>query len=295
MLTLIAHTTRALAMLALCAAAIGCSQPQDDTPPVATPALTLSRSDAAVGSPVDVTYRFVVAPTAPALAEDYSVFVHFLDTDRELMWTDDHSPPTPVRQWKPGATIEYTRTMFVPKFPYVGETTVEVGLYSPRTGERLPLVGDDVGMRSYRVAQFRMSLQADNLFVIFKDGWHETEVADEGLEWQWSRKEGTIAFRNPKRDAILFLQLDQPVKGLAEPQRISVRVGATVVDTFTLPVGTRELRRVNLSASQLGADETVEMGIAVDRTFVPATMPEQKSSDHRELGIRVFRAYVEPK
>ena len=56
-------------------------------------------------------------------------------------------------QWKPGATIEYTRTMFVPKFPYVGETSVEVGLYSPKTGERLPLVGDDAGMRSYRVAR----------------------------------------------------------------------------------------------------------------------------------------------
>ena len=34
-----------------------------------------------------------------------------------------------------------------------------------------------------------MSLQADNLFVIFKDGWHDTEVADEGgLEWQWSQQ-----------------------------------------------------------------------------------------------------------
>jgi hypothetical protein len=273
-----------------------CSSKPEDAPPVATPSATLSRTDAAVGSPVDITYRFVVAPDAPQIAEDYLVFVHFLDADRERMWTDDHEPPTPTRQWKPGQTIEYTRTIFIPKFPYVGATTVELGLYSRQTGERLPLRGQDSGMRAYQVASFNMSLQADNLFVIFKDGWHETEVSEDGgLEWQWSRKEGTLAFRNPKRDAQLFLQVDQAVNGLTEPQQVEVRLGGSVVDTFTLPAGVRELRRISLPATLLGRGDTVEMTVAVDRTFVPADLPALRSSDARELGIRVFRAYVEPK
>ncbi len=299
--TPIAHIARAavttLAAVALCVTVSACSRQPEQASPVATPTVTLARSDAAVGSPVDVTYRFTVAANAPALAEDYSVFVHFLDTDRELMWADDHQPATPTSQWKPGATIEYTRTMFVPKFPYVGETGVEVGLYSPKTGERLPLAGEDTGMRSYRVARFKMSLQADNLFVIFKDGWHDTEVADEGggLEWQWSRKEGTIAFRNPKRDVVLLLQLDQPSPAFPNPQRVDVRLGEAVVDTFMLPRGNRELRRIPLTAGQLGTADSVEMRIAVDKTFVPSSLPELRSSDNRELGIRVFRAYVEPK
>jgi hypothetical protein len=37
------------------------------------------------------------------------------------------------------------------------------------------------------------------------------------------------------------------------------------------------------------------MRVAVDRTFVPASLPAMRSSDNRELGVRVFRAYVEPK
>ena len=41
-------------------------------------------------------------------------FVHFLDSDKERMWTDDHDLPVPTSQWKPGQTIEYTKTMFVP-------------------------------------------------------------------------------------------------------------------------------------------------------------------------------------
>jgi hypothetical protein len=288
--------TCVLAALTIGGAAGACSRKAEEAKPVATPTVTLSRSNAAIGSPVDITYKFVVAPDAPPFTEDYLVFVHFMDADGEQMWTDDHEPPTPTRQWKPGATLEYTRTIFVPKFPYVGETTIALGLYSPKSGERLPLAGDDRGMRSYRVARFNMSLQSDNLFVIFKDGWHETEVAEDGgLEWQWSKREGTIAFRNPRRDAVLLLQVDQAVKALAEPQRVEVRLGSTVVDSFALPVGDRMLRRIQLPATLLGSNDSVEITIAVDKTFVPSEVPALRSSDSRELGIRVFRAYVEPK
>jgi hypothetical protein len=173
---------------------------------------------------------------------------------------------------------------------------VALGLYSRTSGERLPLAGEDRGLRAYRVARFNMTFQSESTFVIFKDGWHETEVSDDGgLEWQWSNREGTIAFRNPKRDAVMLLQVDQPVNGLTAPQRVEVRSGTTVVDSFALPVGVRELRRIQLPLTLLGGAETIELTIAVDNTFVPAAVPALRSSDSRELGIRVFRAYVEPK
>jgi len=289
---------RQLAALLLALAVAGCVRTEENEKAVATPTVRLTRPDAAVGSPMEMNYRFVVAPDAPAFAEDYWVFVHFLDADGELMWTDDHQPPTPTRQWKPGSTIEYSRTMFVPKFPYVGETRVEVGVFSPTSGARLPLAGTTRGQHAYTVATFNLRLQSDNLFVVFRDGWHETEVADEaaGIEWQWSKKEGTLSFRNPMRDVAFFLQADQPVAALPEPQRVEVRIGPMVVDSFMLTPGApRDLRRIDISASQLGPGETVEMTIAVDKTFVPASVAQMKSTDARELGIRVFRAFVQPK
>lgn len=274
--------------------AAACARNVEEARPVATPAVTLSRSDVAVGTPVDVTYRFAVAPDAPAFTEDHLVFVHFLDADRERMWDDDHEPPTPTREWKPGATIEYTRTMFVPKFPYIGPTDIEVGLYSRSTGERLPLAGTDSGMRAYRVASFNMSLETDNLFVVFGDGWHQREVDDSGgREWQWLKQKGTISFRNPKTDVVLFLDVDQPVKAFDDPQRVEVRLGEAVVDTFSLPAGARELRRVEIPAGQLGSGDDVQVAISVDRTFVPASVPALSSGDSRELGVRVFRVYVQ--
>lgn len=284
-------------VLACALVSAACGRTQQADAPVATATVTLGRADAAIGTPVEMTYRFVVASDAPKIPDDDTVFVHFLDTDRELMWTDDHQPPVPTSQWKPGQTIEYTRTMFVPKFPYSGDTTIVIGIYSPKSGTRVPLAGQTRGQREYEVAKFSLHPQADNLYVVFKDGWHETEVAEEqtGVEWQWSKKSATLAFRNPMRDALLYLQCDQPVQGLGEPQRVELRIGSMVVDEFTLPAGRRELRKVNLTSAQMGTNETVEVSIMVDRTFVPATITQLKATDARELGIRVFRAYVQPK
>jgi hypothetical protein len=257
----------------------------------------LARPDAAIGMPIEMSYRFVMAPGAPRIAEDDTVFVHFLDSDGELMWTDDHQPPVPTTRWSPGQTIEYSRTMFVPKFPYSGETSVVVGIYSRKSGARVPLAGQTKGQREYQVAKFNLHPQTDSLYVVFKDGWHETEVAEDatGVEWQWSKKNATLVFRNPMRDVLFYLQCDQPVQALKTPQQVELRMGPTVIDSFALPAGQRELRKVNLTSAQLGNSETVEITVSVDRTFVPAGITQLKSTDSRELGIRVFRAYVQPK
>jgi len=287
------HAAAAALIVALAVSA--CSKPRKDAPPVATVAVTMNRTAAAVGTPVDMTYRFTVSNAMTPLTDDYTVFVHFVDRDGELLWTDDHQPPTPVRRWQPGEVVEYTRTMFVPKVPYTGEANVDVGVYSPKANARLPLGGQDVGMRAYRVGTLSLSLQSDSPFVVFKTGWHETEAAENGtVEWQWSRQEGVLSFRNPKRDVVLLLQADQPVK-LPQPQEVELRIGSAVIDRFGLPPGDRVLRRVPISAAQLGSADTVDVTVNVDPTFVPATMPQLRSRDTRVLGIRVFRAYVQPK
>ena len=46
---------------------------------------------------------------------------HVVDTDEELMWTDDRNPPMPTSAWKPGER-GLPRTIFVPVF-HVGNAT----------------------------------------------------------------------------------------------------------------------------------------------------------------------------
>jgi hypothetical protein len=280
--------------LILAAAAAGCHKKETTAPPVATPSVRLNYDKAPLGSPLEITYRFVVASDAH-FNEDYRVMVHVVDTDDELMWTDDHNPPTPTSAWKPGQTIEYTRTIFVPVYPYVGEASMQIGLYSTKTQKRLPLAGEDVGQRAYKVTRLQLLPQTENVFTVFKDGWHPAEVADKNaqVEWQWTKKTATLSFKNPKKEATFYLDLDNPGSVFQETQHVSVRLNGSVVDEFALTPKQELLRRIKLTADQLGSADMDDVEITVDKTFVPAAMPAGNSKDPRELGVRVFHAFVD--
>ena len=285
----------AACVLSSMAALAGCSKAEDTTPPVASLQVSLSRPKVALGSPVEVTYKFTVAQNAPGLG-DRRVFVHFLDADEELMWTDDHVPPTPTAQWKPGQTIEYTRTMFIPSYPYVGAAKVVAGLYTPGQNDRLKLSNEDRGDRSYKVVDFELLPQTENIFVIFKDGWHPAEVVTEGsgrTEWQWTKKEATIAFRNPKRDVTLVLQVDNPATGPNAAQTVTVQIGDQVLQTIQLVKDNAPVLKFPVTAAQLGTGDMVEMKFTADKTFVPALDQSMKSADPRELGARFFHVFIQ--
>ena len=115
------------------------------------------------------------------------------------------------------------------------------------------------------------------------------------VEWQWSKKAGTIAFRNPKRDVWFYLHVDGKPAFLPQPQQVTVRIGEQVVDQFTLSNPEAMIRKTAIGAAQLGTADTVELVIDAGTSFVPAQTPAAKSGDPRELGVRVFHAFIEPK
>jgi hypothetical protein len=280
-------------VLSISIAACGGNEPP--APPVANATLQVSRDSAPLGSPIDLTYKFVVASDA-RFDEDYRVMMHVVDADDELMWTDDHDPPTPTSQWKPGQTVEYTRTRFVPIYPYVGEASLHLGLYSLKTQNRLPLEGEDVGQRAYRAGRLQLRPQSENIFTVFKEGWHPAEVAEKNaaVSWQWTKKQATLAFKNPQKDATFYLSLDQPGGLFNENQQVTVTLGNTVVDQFELTPGKELLRRIPLKADQIGPAETAELHLTADKTFVPMQISGGASKDPRELGVRVFHAFIDP-
>ena len=116
-----------------------------------------------------------------------------------------------------------------------------------------------------------------------------------GTEWQWSKKEATLTFKNPKREVLFYLQVDRPASPFPEAQQVEVRIAEHVVDRFSVGAHQPELRKFVITPEQLGTGDTVEMRLVVDRTFIPAAIPSMNSRDPRELGVRVFRAYVEPR
>ena len=49
-----------------------------------------------------------------------------------------------------------------------------------------------------------------------------------------------------------------------------------------------------LAPEQLGVADRVDLTVVVPSTFVPAATAQLKSTDTRELGIRLLNAFVEP-
>lgn len=274
--------------------AIGaCGRKSASEPPVARPSVTLNRDKAPLGSPIDLTYRFVVANGAK-FDGNYRVMLHVLDANEEVIWTDDHDPPVATSEWKPGQTVEYTRTVFIPIYPYIGETTLQIGLYS--VTRRLSLEGEDSGQRGYKIGTLQLLPQSASVFAVFKDGWHPVEVAarNASVEWQWTKKQATLAFKNPRKDAIFYLDLDNPGGPFNEAQQVRVTLGQQLLEEFQITPGKQVLKRIPFKAAQLGDADMAELVIAVDKTFVPAVVTNGASKDPRELGVRVFHAFIAP-
>ena len=109
-----------------------------------------------------------------------------------------------------------------------------------------------------RIASPRFNMQPPartTLFVVFRDGWHDAEVADEaGLEWQWSKKRGdTVVPESEAGRPCFILELDQPVQALcrAAAGRDPDRVDA-VVDSFTLAPAGRQ-RELSPDSAERGS------------------------------------------
>ena len=142
------------------------------------------------------------------------------------------------------------------------------------------------------MAKFELLPQSENIFLIYKDGWHPAEVASENplSEWQWTQKRATFSFRNPKKDATLYLEYDARSDLFTPPQQVDRPIGDSVVTTFAADVKEKTLVILPITAAQFGDGEMVEMAIEVDQTFKPGGA---RSAGARHPGLsRVHRAQV---
>jgi hypothetical protein len=242
---------------------------------------------------VEITYRWGVGADSEPIQKEYQAFVHFLDSRDGLLFTDDHMPPEPTSSWKAGDEVEYKRTLFIPLYPYLGTTTVKVGLYDPGTNERLGLGGPGDGNFAYSVAQIELLDQKENIFLVYKEGWHQLENQPENrnIEWQWTKKEAVCSFRNPKKESLLYLEADTNVNAVEEPQQVSLWIGQNEVASFAIDSKDTFLKKIPIPASALGDEDWVDLRIVNSQSFIPAE--KGLGTDGRELGLRVYHLYVE--
>ncbi|HEV7499626.1 MAG TPA: hypothetical protein VGQ33_06450 [Vicinamibacteria bacterium] len=258
------------------------------------PKFEVNRSRAPLGSAIEVTYTWQLEPTAKKLTQDHRAFVHFLDSHKVLLFDDDHVPVPPVTGWEPGKSYSYTRTKFIPIYPYVGDVDVRVGLQpSAGRGERVALKGTDAGLHEYSVAKMELLPQTENIFLVYKEGWHnpESSAQNPSLERTWTKKDALVSFKNPKKDIIVYLEADTNSKAFDAPPVLTVAVGGKA--GLVVPIDNSEvfLKKIRVKAADLGDQEWVDLRLSMNQSFVPKAKGVNPTDD-RELGLMVYHLYV---
>jgi hypothetical protein len=255
------------------------------------PSFTINRPRAPLGSAVEITYSWKVEPTAKKLGKDYKALVHFLDQHGVMLFDDDHMPTPSTSAWEPGKSYSYTLTKFIPIYPYVGEAELRMGLYRDR--ERAALKGEDTGMQEYKVGKVELLPQTENIFLVYKEGWHnpESRTDNPGLEVTWTKKDALVSFKNPKKDVIVYLEADTNYKAFDAPPVLTVAVAGKT--GLVIPIQNSEifLKKIRVKAADLGSDEWVDLRLSMNQSFVPR-LKGVNTTDDRELGLMVYHLYV---
>lgn len=283
----------AVAVALIAAGTVGCTGRKTAEVLPIEPQVSFNQSRAALGSPIEVTYTWKVGPNAPKLGEDYRAMVHFLDSHEVMLFEDDHVPVPPPSQWEAGQTYTYKRTKFIPIYPYVGDVEVRMGLYPQGRGERLALTGEDAGLREYRVAKMELLPQTENIFLVYKEGWHSPEASAENpsVERTWTKKDALVSFKNPKEDVVIYLEADTNRKAFAEAPVLTLAVNDKTGLQIPIDDSDPFLRKIRVKAADLGDADWVDLRLAMSQSFVPKTAGVN-THDDRELGLLVHHLFV---
>ncbi len=258
-----------------------------------TPSLSPNRTTAPLGSAIEVTYTWTTGPAFKKLDKDHRALVHFLDSHKVVLFTDDHLPTVPPSSWEPGKTYTYTRTVFIPIYPYVGEVRPVMGLFPVSgKGERLALKGEDLGLREYKMAPMEFQPQTENIFLVYKDGWHNPESLPENPSAvrTWTKKEALVSFKNPKKDVLVYLEADTCSKCFPETPVLTVSIGGKAGITMPIENGEVFLKKIRVKAADLGTEDWVDLRFSMNQSFVPKDL--KMNNDDRELGLKVYHLFV---
>jgi hypothetical protein len=281
----------ASAFLALVPALGACRRRRPAEVNAIVPSFTINRPRAPLGSAVEITYNWSVEPSAKKLGKDYKALVHFLDSHGVMLFDDDHTPTPATSAWEPGKSYSYTLTKFIPIYPYVGSSEVRMGLYRDR--ERVALKGEDAGMQEYKAGTIELLPQTENIFLVYKQGWHnpESRTDNPGLEVTWTKKDALVSFKNPKKDVVVYLEADTNSKAFDAPPVLTMAVANKV--GLVLPIENSEvfLKKIRIKAADLGSDEWVDLRLSMNQSFVPK-LKGVNATDDRELGLMVYHLYV---
>lgn len=217
------------------------------------------------GAPITITYRFRALPGAvDRLDPERRANVRFVDDEGEALWSDDHWPPVPTTEWRPGEVVTYTRSLLVPVDVPPGPVEILLELSDPAVDRAVTLQVQGRAVNSPASVASLEILPEPLVSALprYGEGWHEP-----GPNGRWNRGEGRLYFARPHGETVLHLEIDGRPDIFDLPQVVEILVAGNVVDSFPLRTNQPYRRLIPLLPSQLGTENPVEVLVRADRTF----------------------------
>ena len=114
----------------------------------------------------------------------------------------------------------------------------------------------------------------------------EREANNDWYHWRWIGRTAIAKLPNPHANSILYLKAEGEPQRFQSEQNISVYVNGNQLDRFSVEGAEPFVQKYKIDAASLGTNNSVEVKLEVDQTFVPS------ASDSRELGLRVYCLYL---
>jgi hypothetical protein len=262
-----------------------------------TPSVTFKKQVATMGSVLKASYSFAIPAGAKVPDYDGTIFVHFVDSDGNIAFTDDHNPDKGTSQWKPGETIKYDRTIFVPSEILPGAYAIRIGIYDvAQKHDRIPLKGKEIRDRAYEIAHLTIRPPLWEL-VKYDQGWHELErsAEDPFIQWRWTKKEALAHLLNPLTTTNFYFEMEANPNLFTPPEiTVTLKINDKDFDQITLTKAEKISKIFTITKEQLGSERYITFQIITDKTFVPKQISTNKDvKDERELGIKVYKIILD--
>jgi len=259
-----------------------------------SPSMMFNKKIATTGGVIEAEYNFTIPAAAKVPDYDGTIFVHFVDSDGSIAFTDDHKPEKPITTWKAGETISYKRLIFIPNEILPGEFTIQLGIYDPQgKRERFPLNGKEIRDKAYEVASLIIKSPPWEL-IKYQEGWYDLERAadDPFMQWRWTKKNAIGYLLNPLKNTKLYIEFEaNPSDYEGKAINIVFKLNDNILDQINLTKHEKILKIYELTKEKMGIEKYLKFEIETDKTFIPSKIAQ--SSDNRELGIRVYKIIMD--
>jgi hypothetical protein len=242
--------------------------------------------------PLQLTWR--PGPGFVAPRGSIMVFLQFIDSDGQIIFSGDHTPTPEAARWQSGEPVDYRHVAMVSAAAAPGRYEIRAGFYESLTQAfRLTFVpepGADA-VDYVTLGTFDVSRRDPTREPLYLQGWAplEVDVDDIWGMWRWTLGDAAIELRRAGGGQVAHMWIEAPDATPEHPQRLSVEAGGEEIATRTVVDRAPFHWQMTLDAP-CAADCRGTVWLRPNRLL----RDEFRGADPRRLAVKVLGIYLEP-